>query len=233
MPTSTVEQYVKTIYREAEEAHDGVVQMKRLAEAMDVTAGTATSMVKHLDKLGLVEYTPRRGVSLTSTGRSLALKMLRRHRLIETFLEKILGYDWTEVHGDAERLEHAVSDTFVQRLDSYLGNPDVDPHGDPIPTPEGTIQAPDALPLNSVSQGLTVRVVRLLDDRPTFLDLMKKHSVIPGESFVVEEISATAGVVRICRPGRRDSFTLGFDLAGGILIQYADTGGMPGVHSPL
>jgi DtxR family Mn-dependent transcriptional regulator len=159
--------------------------------------------------------------------------MLRRHRLIETFLEKILGYDWTEVHGDAERLEHAVSDTFVQRLDAYLGKPDVDPHGDPIPTAEGTIETPDAVPLNTASPGRRVRVVRLLDDRPAFLDLMKNHSVIPGESFIVEEINITAGVVRICRPGRSDSFTLGFDLAGGILIQYADTGGIPGVQSPL
>jgi DtxR family transcriptional regulator, Mn-dependent transcriptional regulator len=219
VPTSTVEQYVKTIYAQAEGVAEGVVQMKRLAVAMEVTPGTATSMVKHLDKLGLVSYTPRKGVSLTRTGRALALTMLRRHRLIETFLEQVLQYDWTEVHGDAERLEHAVSDTFVQRLDRYLGYPEVDPHGDPIPTAEGVIDAPEAIPLNACNPGREVRVVRLLDDRPSFLDLMKSNSVIPGQRMRVEEVNPTAGIVRVRHPESTDDFTVGFELAGGILVE--------------
>ncbi len=221
MPSSTVEQYIKTIYSELDDDGQGIVQMKRLADAMDVTPGTATSMVKHLDKLGLADYTPRRGVALTMKGRALALTMLRRHRLIETFLEQILGYDWTEVHGDAERLEHAVSDTFIQRLDHYLGHPEVDPHGDPIPTAEGTIEMPEAVPLNTCRPGSRVRVIRLLDDRVSFLDLMKRHSVIPGEHLTIEEVNPTAGIVRVRHAGSENDFTLSTDLAGGILVESA------------
>jgi len=119
--------------------------MKMLADTMEVSPGTATSMAKHLATLGLVDYQPRQGVILSAAGRSLAIRIVRRHRLIETFLEQVLNYDWSEVHTDAEELEHVVSDRFVERIEALLGYPEFDPHGDPIPRLDGTFATQDLL----------------------------------------------------------------------------------------
>ena len=197
MPSSTVEQYIKKIYQATESGGNPLVSMKRVAEAMEVTPGTATSMVKHLHELGLLTYRPRRGVSLTPEGSVLALKMLRRHRLIETFLEQTLGYDWSEVHKDAETLEHAVSELFIQRLDKHLGFPGVDPHGDPIPSEAGEYQAGNAVPLDRCAPGGSARISRLRDDDPRFLDLMKSHNIVPGQEIVIKEINQVAGTITV------------------------------------
>ncbi len=180
MVTSTVEQYIKVLFTETEHSGEQLVSMKRLSEAMDVTPGTATSMAKHLASLKLVEYEPRRGCRLTEDGTQLAIRMVRRHRLIETFLEQILGYDWSEVHAEAERLEHAVSDRFIARIDALLRYPDNDPHGDPIPAAGGELAAAHAVSLCEAPVGALLRVVRVLDDSPTFLGLMKRHALLPG-----------------------------------------------------
>src|SRR6476661_8041735 len=134
MPSSTVEDYLKQIYLEQQAGDAGqLVPMGRLAAAMGVVPGTATSMVKTLADSGLVSYEPRGGLRLTRGGEQLALRVLRRHRLVELFLVKTLGLDWSEVHAEAEELEHAISDRVMDRIDVLLGHPTVDPHGDPIP----------------------------------------------------------------------------------------------------
>src|SRR5688500_15281176 len=138
-PTSTVENYLKQIYLEHSTAPDHLVTMGRLATAMGVVPGSATSMVKALADSGLVEYEPRGGVRLTAGGEQLALHVLRRHRLVELFLVKVLGLDWSEVHDEAEELEHAISDKVLERMDNLLERPSVDPHGDPIPTARGKL----------------------------------------------------------------------------------------------
>src|SRR5580692_2187119 len=137
MATSTVENYLKQLYLEQRNTRDAIVPMGRLASAMGVVPGTATSMVKALADSGLVEYEPRGGVILTRSGEQLALHVLRRHRLLELFLVKILGLDWSLVHDEADALEHAISDVVLERIDALLGHPTADPHGDPIPTPKG------------------------------------------------------------------------------------------------
>ena len=136
-PSSTVENYLKAIYQ-AEIAHGeegALVPMGRLASALHVVPGTATTMVKALADSGLVRYEPYAGVRLTPAGQKLAALVLRRHRLIELFLVKVLDMSWAEVHDEAERLEHAASDRLIDRIDAMLGRPAVDPHGDPIPDP--------------------------------------------------------------------------------------------------
>jgi len=218
MPTSTVEQYIKIIYTQQEHLEKGVVPMKRLSEAMGVTPGTATTMVKHLSDVQLVTYHPRQGVLLTAKGEDLALRMLRRHRLIEAFLEQVLGYDWSEVHADAERLEHAVSDKFIDKLDRYLGYPEVDPHGDPIPSSSGSIESAVTVPLNTCTPGRRVRIVRLLDDDPDFLVCMKDYMIFPGEDFILQKSSAVAGTVTVEHLRTRGSATVGYGLAGRILV---------------
>ncbi|MGH7179941.1 MAG: metal-dependent transcriptional regulator, partial [Tepidisphaeraceae bacterium] len=137
MPSSTVENYLKRIYLEQQATSSHLVAMGKLAAAMGVVPGTATSMVKALADSGLVDYEPREGVKLTRGGEQLALHVLRRHRLVELFLVKFLGLDWSEVHEEAEQLEHAISDKVLEKIDALLERPSVDPHGDPIPPAHG------------------------------------------------------------------------------------------------
>src|SRR3954465_9540463 len=141
MASSTVENYPKQIYLEQQPLGADLVPMGRLATAMTVTPGTATTMIKALAEANLVNYEPRTGVRLTRAGEQLALHVLRRHRLIELFLVKVLGLDWSEVHEEAQELERAGSDKVLERSDAPRGHPRVDPHGDPIPPAKGRPKA--------------------------------------------------------------------------------------------
>ena len=218
MATSTVEQYVKTIYQQEERATGAIVQMKQLSDAMGVTPGTATAMVKHLAERQLIAYVPRKGVRLTAKGRSLALTIVRRHRMIETFLENVLGYDWSEVHEDAEQLEHAVSERFIERIDAYLGHPSVDPHGDPIPSAEGHITRRSSIPLDRCETGDSVRIARLRNDDPAFLLMLKEQRLVPGESFVVTDKNETAGTVTVQHDQASTSFTISMGNSTRIMV---------------
>src|SRR5215216_5623496 len=141
LPSSTVENYLKAIYHgQALLPKDArLVSMGQVAAALNVTPGTATTMVKALADSGLAEYEPYSGVRLSAAGEKLAALVLRRHRLVELFLVRVMGMSWDEVHEEAEQLEHVVSDRLIERIDDMLGRPTHDPHGDPIPTAEGTI----------------------------------------------------------------------------------------------
>lgn len=220
MPSSTIEQYIKTIYSLQPKISDQMVQMSRLAEAMGVTPGTATSMVKHMSSQELVNYQPRKGVRLSDKGSRLAVGIIRRHRLIETFLERVLGYDWSEVHGDAEILEHAVSERFIERIDELLGNPQFDPHGDPIPTADGRIRRRKTVPLADCSQDDSILVLRLRDRDSDFLRLMKEHYVTPGEHFRITERNEIAGTLTVEHSGEGGEFTIGIEQAGAILVAH-------------
>src|SRR5438046_7748714 len=163
MASRTVENYLKALYSEQQRAGDELVSMGKLAGAMGVVPGTATTTVKALADSGLVAYEPRGGVRLTRAGEQLALHVLRRHRLIELFLVKVLGLDWSEVHAEAEELEHAVSDKVLEKIDTLLGHPSVDPHGDPIPLANGHV---DVSPITSLADCPVIyplRVARVLD----------------------------------------------------------------------
>src|SRR5213080_1420420 len=143
LPSSTVENYLKAIYHGqiALQPAQRLVPMGQVAGALGVTPGTATTMIKALSESGLAEYEPYSGVRLTPAGEKLAGLVLRRHRLVEQFLVQVMGMSWDEVHEDAEQLEHVVSERLIQRIDEMLGRPTHDPHGDPIPTAEGTMPA--------------------------------------------------------------------------------------------
>ena len=139
MPTATVENYLKEIHHLKREGHDPV-SVGSIAEALSLTPGTVTTMMKHLKDRRLVDYAPRRGVRLSPAGRDAAMQVLRRHRLIEAFLVETIGLDWNEVHEEAEVLEHAISDRLLERIDQMLGHPSHDPHGAPIPDASGRIE---------------------------------------------------------------------------------------------
>src|SRR4026208_630107 len=144
VPSQTVENYLKTIFQAQIGLFepDALVPMGQLATAIGVVPGTATTMVKALADSGLAHYETYAGVRLTPAGEKLAALVLRRHRLIELFLVKVMGMSWIDVHDEAENLEHAMSDRLVDRIDEMLGRPDVDPHGDPIPDSDGVVPTP-------------------------------------------------------------------------------------------
>ena len=139
LPSLTIENYVKTIYKICTRQGNRPAATGQLATALGVAPGTVTSMLKTLSEGGLAEYQPYEGVRLTDPGLKLALRVLRRHRLIELFLVRTLALSWDQVHEEAENMEHAVSDFLVDRIDELLGRPDFDPHGDPIPRADLTL----------------------------------------------------------------------------------------------
>jgi DtxR family Mn-dependent transcriptional regulator len=216
--SSTVENYVKQLYLEQHRGGGEMVSMGRLAAAMGVVPGTATSMVKALADSGLVHYEPRGGVRLTSSGEQLALHVLRRHRLIELFLVKVLGLDWSVVHDDADNLEHAVSDRVLERLDALLGHPTVDPHGDPIPSAKGHVHDPQRLSLANCPVGEPQQIARVLDQDPQFLRFAEQHGLMPGATVTVSKREPAAEAVRI-RIRRHDELPLGLVAAAKILVE--------------
>ena len=217
MPTSTVEDYLKAILTEERGTRGRRVSMGRIAAALELTPGTVTSMVKTLATSGLVDYEPYSGVELTESGRALAVRVLRRHRLIELFLVQVMGMGWSEVHPEAERLEHAMSDRLIERIDEMLGRPEVDPHGDPIPTAAGEGVERDLSSLARCPEGSRVTVERITDQRPEFLRLLEREGLVPGSRLAVVAHDADADTVAVHgESGRR--FELGTQAATKILV---------------
>src|SRR6476619_6467004 len=210
LPSQTVENYLKTIYLAQADlkSADALVPMGQVASAIGVVPGTATTMVKALTESGLVEYEPYAGVRLTPAGQKLAALVLRRHRLIELFLVKVMGMSWTEVHDEAEHLEHAVSDRLIARIDEMLGRPAVDPHGDPIPDPDGTVSRTRYDTLLTCPLHTAVTVQRVSDQDPEFLRFVERHELKPGQVIEVEARDDAADSVRV-RGGNRRSLTIG------------------------
>ena len=217
MPSSTVEDYIKQLYHEQQATPGELVPMGRLAEAMNVVPGTVTTMIKALADSGLVSYEPRAGVTLTRGGEQLALHVLRRHRLVELFLVKTLGLDWSEVHQEAEELEHAISDKVLERMDALLGHPRVDPHGDPIPTARGEVPADPVRRLNECDLKRPVRIARVADQDPHFLQFAERHGLVPGAVVILERRDSEADAVAVHADGR-GTITLGTAAAAKILV---------------
>lgn len=218
MASSTVENYLKQIYLEQQQAPGKLVAMGRLAGAMGVVPGTATTMIKALADSDLVNYEPRGGVTLTRAGEQLALHVLRRHRLLESFLVKVLGLDWSEVHEEAEQLEHAVSDKVLERIDALLERPRTDPHGDPIPPAKGRL-APSRLgSLADCPIGRPVRIARVVDQEPAFLQFINRCGLVPEVMVTVERREPSADAV-VIRPQGRAPVTLGTAAAGKVLVE--------------
>src|SRR5882724_9056391 len=159
--------------------------MGALAAALAVVPGTATTMVKSLAADGLVDHHLRHGVQLTTAGRRVALGVLRRHRLIETFLVDVLKMDWSEIHAEAEQLEHAISDAVLDRLDALLGHPATDPHGDPIPTRQGKLDAQVYLTLATCVVDKPLRIARVTEQSDAFLRFVEQNGLFPGANLRV------------------------------------------------
>jgi DtxR family Mn-dependent transcriptional regulator len=222
LASSTVENYLKAIFQAQLHLPRKVdlVPMGQLAAALGVVPGTATTMVKALAESGLVKYEPYAGVRLTASGERLAALVVRRHRLIELFLVEVMGMSWTEVHDEAEHLEHAVSDRLIERIDEMLGRPTVDPHGDPIPTAEGHVQQSEASDLLSCSVGVAMRVTRVIDQDPQFLHFVEASALKPGEEVTVQDRDGMADRVSLRHADGRVT-TVGARAAAKILVTPA------------
>ena len=178
--STNVQDYLKVIW-DLEEWDDGPVHPTDIAERTGMKQSTISGALSRMVNAGLVEHKPYGRVGLTSAGRRSAVTMVRRHRLLETFLVEVLGYTWDEVHEEADALEHAVSEKLVDRIDRYLGHPAQDPHGDAIPTESGSMPVvPLTKPLSQVEDGQTVRVWRVSDQDPALLRYLSRHRVRPG-----------------------------------------------------
>lgn len=223
MATIAVENYLKHALLLAERSPDGLVPMGKIATALDVVPGTATTMVKALADSGLVLHEPRRGLRLTAAGHRVALNVLRKHRLVETFLVNVLKMDWSQVHAEAEQLEHAISDVVLDRLDALLGHPATDPHGDPIPSVEGTLSSAVYATLATCATAVSLRVVRVTDQSADFLTFAEAHGLRPGAVAHVVERNLTAGLVTLRRP-RGKPFALSLAAAGKIGVAPAGAG---------
>ena len=213
-PSASVEDYVKAIW---EVAGSGAASTKDVAERLTIAPPSVTNMFVRLQEMGLVEYERYRGASLTRAGREEALRLIRRHRLIETFLLEHLGYSWREVHEEAERLEHAVSDGFTERLAEFLGHPDQDPHGDPIPAADGSLAPDDSFPLGEATAGQRVRISKVGDD-PSTLEYLGDHGLVPGRLLSVREVRDLDGVVTV-EDEDGESHALGAPLARAVFVR--------------
>jgi len=218
MPTSTVEDYLKVILLAEQSRPAELVGMGEIGAALDVAPGTVTAMVKTLADSGLLRYEPYSGVALTPAGRQLATHVLRRHRLVELFLVRVMGMDWSEVHDEAERLEHVISDRLLERMDAILDRPAVDPHGDPIPDARGIVVEPELVTLLSCPQGQRVRVARVTDQSAEFLRLVERSGLMPGSVVRVAKRDPSADTVEIRRRGSAH-LSLGSRAASKILVE--------------
>jgi DtxR family Mn-dependent transcriptional regulator len=222
LPSSTVENYLKAIFQAQLhlERRTDLVPMGQLAAALGVVPGTATTMVKTLADSGLVKYEPYAGVRLTAAGEKLAALVVRRHRLIELVLVQIMGMSWTDVHAEAELLEHAVSDRLIERMDEMLGRPNADPHGDPIPTSDGIIERRPLETLLTCPMQTPMTIQRVTDQDPEFLRFAERRDLKPGETVQVIERDTAADSVRV--RGRKDrAITIGARAASKVLVQVA------------
>lgn len=217
MATSTVENYLKQVLL-LSESSDELVSMGALASSLAVVPGTVTTMIKALADEGLVEHLPRHGVRLTPEGRRMALNVIRKHRLVETFLVNVLKMDWAKVHEEAEQLEHAISDEVLDRLDALLGHPATDPHGDPIPSRQGKLDTQVYATLATCVTDRPLRIVRITEQSAEFLQFVEQNGLLPGATIRVADRSLAAGLVTLKKVGARAP-ALSLAAAGKILVQ--------------
>ena len=214
MPSESVQDYLKAIWKLE---HDGPATTSALAAELGVTPASATAMVKKLAGLGLVEHERYRGVRLTAEGRRIALRTLRNHRLLELLLVEMLDVPWDLVHEEAELLEHVLSDELAERIAAKLGNPAVDPHGDPIPGRDLAVPEQETRALEDVDVGETVAFVRVSDADPAMLRHLAERDIVPGVTLTLTERQPFGGPLTV-RVGARKHH-LGGQLAAAMRVE--------------
>ncbi len=209
-----VEDYLKTIYKLDSDKKG--VSTKQLAAAMEISAASATNMIKRLAEKGFVEYESYKGARLTPAGEKISLEIIRHHRLLELYLLEIMGYSWDEVHEEAEKLEHHISEQFEDKIAELLNDPTHDPHGDPIPTKEGTLPELEGIPLVKAQEGEKKIISRIMDQDPDHLRYLEKKGLIPGACLTIIEKEPFNGPLTL--QAEEDKTVIGRDIAASIFI---------------
>ncbi len=214
-----IEDYLKAIYELQEDM--GRVSTNALAEKLGVQCGSVTGMIQKLadDRPRLVNYEKHRGVSLTPAGRKIALEVIRHHRLIELYLHQALGYTWDEVDAEAEKLEHVISEDFEDRIAAVLGNPERDPHGDPIPHKDGTVAELCGEPLTSLRVGQHARVARVRDDDPALLRYLAGIGIVPDAIVVIAEKAPFGGPLHVRVGSGKSAHALGKQVTDRVFVE--------------
>jgi DtxR family Mn-dependent transcriptional regulator len=209
--TRSVEDYLKAIYHLSSQG--GFAATSDIAAMLEVAPPSVSGMVKRLSETGLIEHVPYRGVQLTAQGRRAALRMIRRHRILELYLTQHLGYDWGGVHAEAEQLEHAVSDDLIERMASALGHPQYDPHGDPIPTAGGDIEEAELVALADARVGTKLELRQVGTQDPARLHYFAEQGLTPGVLLTVSERQPFNGPTTIALVPSGDPRVVGRELA--------------------
>lgn len=220
--SASSQNYLKVVWG-LQEWSDAPVTTSALAQKVGVTLSTASDAVRKLTKQGYLKHAPYGAVTLTEAGYECAIAMVRRHRLIETFLVDVLNYRWDQVHDEAEELEHAVSDFMIERMDEYLGYPTRDPHGDPIPAADGTINAPDARTLSECHTGDSVKVERISDADPHLLQFFTDHHISIGTVIQIADSSPYSDNVNIRVDAATENIALGQSATDAIWVTDTPT----------
>lgn len=214
--TRMVEDYVTLIWK-AYEWPGGRPATTDLAEQLGVTASTVSANLKKLARDGYIDYEPYGQITLTDEGRQIAVEIVRRHRIVETYLVEALGLTWDQVHVEADRLEHAVSDLVLERMNIVLGRPARDPHGDPIPDAEGHTAEFPSRPLADSASGVEVEVVRVSDRSPELLRYLDERGIVIGTKLRVVSVSSAASSIAVDIGG--ESIELALDAAEAIRVE--------------
>jgi len=205
--TRSQQDYLKSLYLLGGDEHP--VPTRELAQRLGISSPSVSEMVTRLTAQGLVEHDRYRGQQLTKEGRKVALELVRHHRLLEMFLVQVLGFGWDEVHDEAERLEHVISERMEQRIFELLGQPQLDPHGHAIPTLAGKVKASSHRKLSDSREGERVTVQGVSDDDPVKLRELQRRGLVPGTKLVVLAASEFEGPIEVKLRGRRESVPLG------------------------
>jgi DtxR family Mn-dependent transcriptional regulator len=220
--SESTQTYLKAIWG-LQEWGDEPATTSRIAERTGLAQSTVSDALRKLGEQGLIEHSPYRSVALTPTGRAYAVAMVRRHRLIETFLSRVLRYAWDEVHAEAEVLEHAVSDLMVERMAAFLGHPERDPHGDPIPSASGAVTPLSATRLSDVTEAGAVVVERLSDADPHRLQFFESTGIVVGARLRVEQLAPASDTVRLQVDDRPEPVVLGRGATDAIWVSTEQT----------
>jgi DtxR family transcriptional regulator, Mn-dependent transcriptional regulator len=213
--SQSVEDYLKAIFK-LESEEEGGVSNSRLATEIGVSNASVTNMVKRLSEMGLVDYESYYGSRLTPSGRKIALEIIRHHRLLELYLKEMMGYSWDEVHEEAEKLEHHISEQFGDKIAELLNDPRFDPHGDPIPTKDGEIPVLKTFPLSEFNQNTPCIIRRVKDQNPELLRYLEKMGLIPGVKLSVLEREPFDGPITLEISG--NEVTIGHNIAESIFV---------------
>ncbi|MFQ5751001.1 MAG: metal-dependent transcriptional regulator [bacterium] len=216
MITQAIQDYLKIIFKLS--ANDRSVTTNAIAEKLDVSQASVTGMIKKLAEIKLISHTPYHGVELTAAGRKIALEIIRHHRLLELYLAEALGYTWDQVHDEAEKLEHVISEEFEDKVAEFLGHPTTDPHGAPIPTKEGEINERDLVPLTATEVGQRVKIEQVSDKDPEMLRYLGDIGIFPAVVVEVMEKAPFDGPLLI-KIGEAQHY-LGQVLTNNILISH-------------